>query len=269
MPCPSPHSVPTVLAAPRRAGIQQLAKQSSQPWGEVREWNWGRPGPSSFVARPAQGRRPAPLCSLLTLSACTACPPALPSRPALGSHRRGIEGLETRQRGFQVKRSQPPTPEGKEQPQRPRSRWRGTSARRPPRRLCSCVLHGDPAEADSLWPGIDQNRSSRYTGAQGPPPASQRLPTGPSPVPAALPERLVCHGPPSTPVLWWAVPAVRTATHRDQRRPAARHLLRRLEPVALRKQECLCTDRTAPQADSEQGFSCLLWSSNGQTLTHP
>lgn len=69
MPCPSPHSVPTVLAAPRRAGIQQLAKQSSQPRGEVREWNWGQPGPSSFMARPAQGRRPAPLCSLLTLSA--------------------------------------------------------------------------------------------------------------------------------------------------------------------------------------------------------
>lgn len=47
---------------------------------------------------------------------------------------------QTRDRGlgnkaarvFQVKRSQPPTPEGKEQPQRPRSRWRGTSARRPP-----------------------------------------------------------------------------------------------------------------------------------------
>lgn len=95
-------------------------------------------------------------------------------------------------------------------------------------------------------------------GPKGLPLPVSSCPIRPSAMLAALPKRLVCHVPPSTPMLWWAVPAVRTVTHRDQRRPAAHRLLRHLEPVALRKEECVCKDRTALQVHSEQGFSCLL-----------
>ena len=66
-------------------------------------------------------------------------------------------------------------------------------------------------------------------GPKGLPLPVSSCPIRPSAMLAALPKRLVCHVPPSTPMLWWAVPAVRTVTHRDQRRPAAHRLLRHLE----------------------------------------
>lgn len=153
--------------------------------------------------------------------------PSRAKQTALRPHRCGTKGLETRQCISQVKRAQPPTPEGKEQLQRPWSHWRGTLARRPQRSLCGCVLRG-------TWQRLTLSGQvlirTAQAGTRGPKglalPVSGR-PVRPSAMPAALPKTLVCHVPPRT--LWWAVP--RSGRRPTQRLETARRPLGHMEPV--------------------------------------